>query len=337
MKKIIALVLAAMMLLACCNVLADEMPEKKYPDLDFGGATVVIYDWWSGDGAVRLADPDEDTQKLYDYRDWVNETYNVNIVEKALSDWAGNSTELANMVMNADNSKLCVVAVASDFAGSALGNKLYAPWMIDVADHFNKLATEFMTTADGKVYGVTPGKNEPRSCIFFNKRVLEEAGIDYTAIKTWDDFKEAGIDQVFVQDNQSASKRGVLRGLHFQINYPQDKLVRVISGEVFDVAVDLRKESDTYGEWVGEILSEENGIFADRLLTAIELGVPFSRIESYMGSTVDAAIAVLKKHFPYTNKDFLSQCATEYLDSWHRLAASTEDAMPGHEASTLQD
>ena len=58
-----------------------------------------------------------------------------------------------------------------------------------------------------------------------------------------------------------------------------------------------------------EILSEENGIFADRLLTAIELGVPFSRIESYMGSTVDDAIAVLKKHFPYTNRDFLSQCA----------------------------
>ena len=72
-----------------------------------------------------------------------------------------------------------------------------------------------------------------------------------------------------------------------------------------------------------EILSDENGIFADRLLTAIELGVPFSRIESYMGSTVDDAIAVLRKHFPYTNKDFLSQCANEYLESWHRLSASS--------------
>ena len=62
----------------------------------------------------------------------------------------------------------------------------------------------------------------------------------------YNDFKEAGIDVQFVQDNQSASKKGVLRGLHFQIDFPQDKLVRVVSGEVFDVAVDLRKGSATY-------------------------------------------------------------------------------------------
>lgn len=86
-----------------------------------------------------------------------------------------------------------------------------------------------------------------------------------------------------------------------------------------------------------EILSEENGIFADRLMTAIELGVPFSRVESYMGSTVDDAIAVLRKHFPYTNKDFLAQCATEYLESWHRQSSSTKDDRSGHESSALQD
>ena len=63
---------------------------------------------------------------------------------------------------------------------------------------------------------------------------------------------------VFVQDNQSSSKRGVLRGLHFQKKYPQAKLVRVLKGEVFDVAVDLRKNSKTYGKWVGVFLSEEN-------------------------------------------------------------------------------
>ena len=74
----------------------------------------------------------------------------------------------------------------------------------------------------------------------------------------YNDFKEAGIDVVFVQDNQSASKKGVLRGLHFQINYPQDKLVRVVRGEVFDVAVDLREGSETFGQWHGVILSEEN-------------------------------------------------------------------------------
>ena len=72
------------------------------------------------------------------------------------------------------------------------------------------------------------------------------------------DFVEAGIDMEFVQDNQSASTRGVLRGLHFQINHPQDKLVRVIVGEVFDVAVDIRRGSPYFGRWVGVELSEEN-------------------------------------------------------------------------------
>lgn len=74
----------------------------------------------------------------------------------------------------------------------------------------------------------------------------------------YNDFKEAGIDQVFVQDNQSASSRNVLRGLHFQIEHPQAKLVRVISGEVFDVAVDLRPGSATYGKWHAVVLSAEN-------------------------------------------------------------------------------
>ena len=74
----------------------------------------------------------------------------------------------------------------------------------------------------------------------------------------YNDYKEAGIDEIFVQDNQSASKRGVLRGLHFQKEFPQGKLVRVIKGEVFDVAVDLRVGSPTFGKWHGVILSEEN-------------------------------------------------------------------------------
>ncbi len=72
------------------------------------------------------------------------------------------------------------------------------------------------------------------------------------------DMDAAGLDMVFVQDNQSMSKRGVLRGLHFQKEHPQGKLVRVIKGKVFDVAVDLRKDSATYGKWHGEILSAEN-------------------------------------------------------------------------------
>lgn len=72
------------------------------------------------------------------------------------------------------------------------------------------------------------------------------------------DMEDAGLDMVFVQDNQSMSSKGVLRGLHFQINHPQGKLVRVIKGRVFDVAVDLRKDSKTYGEWFGVELTEEN-------------------------------------------------------------------------------
>lgn len=74
----------------------------------------------------------------------------------------------------------------------------------------------------------------------------------------YNDFKEAGLDMVFVQDNQSKSRKGVLRGLHFQKKHPQGKLVRVLSGEVFDVAVDLRPESPTYKKWFGTVLSGEN-------------------------------------------------------------------------------
>lgn len=72
------------------------------------------------------------------------------------------------------------------------------------------------------------------------------------------DMQEAGLAMTFVQDNQSMSVKGVLRGLHYQINHPQGKLVRVILGQVFDVAVDLRKNSPTFGAWHGEILSAEN-------------------------------------------------------------------------------
>ena len=79
-------------------------------------------------------------------------------------------------------------------------------------------------------------------------------------METWHEkvFAEAGIDQRFVQDNHSKSSQGILRGLHYQIQQPQGKLVRVVSGEVYDVAVDIRQGSPTFGKWVGEFLSEEN-------------------------------------------------------------------------------
>lgn len=72
------------------------------------------------------------------------------------------------------------------------------------------------------------------------------------------EFNSLGFNYDFVQDNQSKSCRGVLRGLHFQKKYPQAKLVRVVEGEVFDVAVDLRKNSPTYGKWIGVVLSSSN-------------------------------------------------------------------------------
>jgi dTDP-4-dehydrorhamnose 3,5-epimerase len=79
-------------------------------------------------------------------------------------------------------------------------------------------------------------------------------------METWNEraFREAGIDATFVQDNHSRSVKNTLRGLHYQIKQPQGKLVRVTRGEVFDVAVDLRANSPTFGQWVGEVLSEEN-------------------------------------------------------------------------------
>ena len=104
---------------------------------------------------------------------------------------------------------------------------------------------EFIKTSIEGVYVIEPkvfGDNRGYFMETYNEKV----------------FKEAGLDYVFVQDNQSKSKKGVLRGLHFQKTYPQAKLVRVISGTVFDVCVDLRKNSPTYGKWEGVILSSEN-------------------------------------------------------------------------------
>ena len=85
----------------------------------------------------------------------------------------------------------------------------------------------------------------------------DERGYFYEAYNK-NTFHELGLDYDFVQDNQSFSRKGVLRGLHFQKQFPQAKLVRVIEGEVFDVAVDLRKNSTTYGKWFGITLSGEN-------------------------------------------------------------------------------
>lgn len=107
------------------------------------------------------------------------------------------------------------------------------------------------------------GKIRVTTCDIEGVRVIEptvfgdERGY-FMETYNYNDMKAAGIDDVFVQDNQSSSSKGVLRGLHFQIQHPQVKLVRVVKGEVFDVIVDLRKGSDTFGKWFGVRLSAEN-------------------------------------------------------------------------------
>jgi dTDP-4-dehydrorhamnose 3,5-epimerase len=103
---------------------------------------------------------------------------------------------------------------------------------------FNKTDIKGVYIIEPKVFGDTRGYFMET----YNKEEFDKAGLKYN----------------FVQDNQSKSHKGVLRGLHFQTKHPQGKLVRVVSGEVFDVAVDLRKDSKTYGKWVGIILSEDN-------------------------------------------------------------------------------
>jgi len=98
-----------------------------------------------------------------------------------------------------------------------------------------------------------------KGCVIIEPRVFgDERGFFLETFQTVRYQQEAGIDLEFVQDNHSRSARGVLRGLHFQKTKPQGKLVRVVRGEVYDVAVDIRIGSPTFGEWEGVILSEDN-------------------------------------------------------------------------------
>jgi dTDP-4-dehydrorhamnose 3,5-epimerase len=98
-----------------------------------------------------------------------------------------------------------------------------------------------------------------KGCVIIEPRVFgDDRGFFLETFQAVRYKQEAGIDLPFVQDNHSRSARGVLRGLHFQKTKPQGKLVRVVRGEVYDVAVDIRKGSATFGQWKGVILSEDN-------------------------------------------------------------------------------
>ena len=102
-------------------------------------------------------------------------------------------------------------------------------------------------------------KTKLKDCVVIEPKVFgDERGFFLETFQLSRYAEEAGITLPFVQDNHSRSSKGVLRGLHFQIKNPQGKLVRVIKGEVYDISVDIRPDSNTFGQWEGVILSEEN-------------------------------------------------------------------------------
>jgi dTDP-4-dehydrorhamnose 3,5-epimerase len=106
-------------------------------------------------------------------------------------------------------------------------------------------------------YTVTPTAI-PEVLVLAPKVFGDTRGFFFESFNARDFAQSTGVDAEFVQDNHSKSSQGVLRGLHYQIQNPQGKLVRVVQGSVFDVAVDMRKSSPTFGQWVGEVLSDEN-------------------------------------------------------------------------------
>ena len=216
MKKLLALLLAAMLLLACTAALAEE---AEYPEvvegIDFGGADIFVYDYWTA-SADRNAEPTEEEQAQYDYRDWIMETYNCKITQIAKGDWASNVTELTNFCTAPDGT-LCLYILPPDFVGTPMANDLFAAWndneLVDLADEqWNQATVDFMTVG-GNVYGVSTGNSEPRQCLYFNKRVLEEAGIDWESIYdmqeegtwTWEAFED-----MLKQINKDTDNDGVL-------------------------------------------------------------------------------------------------------------------------------
>lgn len=185
MKKLVALLLAVMML--CVSVAALAEAPEGYPEvkegIDFGGANVYIDYYWGPN--PRKTDPTEEEQAQYDFRDWIEATYNLKFVEEQWSDWGGISSELTNFVGAPDGS-LRLVVMPPDFVGGPMANDALAAWnendLIDFSDDlWNDSTVDFMTKA-GKVYGVATGNSEPRGCLYFNKNILEAAGIDWNTI-----------------------------------------------------------------------------------------------------------------------------------------------------------
>ncbi len=186
MKKIIALVMAAMMLLVCCSALADA-PEG-YPEvkegIDFGGKDVYIYNYWdSADWTERMSgDLSDEQQAQVDYRHWLEETYNVKLHEIMRGDWGTCAEEMTNFVSTPEDDKLAIFIIEPGKVGSLVGNGMAAPIDYDLSAEKWNQADISLFTKDGKPYGLYTGASEPRQCLYFNKRVLTEANIDWNTI-----------------------------------------------------------------------------------------------------------------------------------------------------------
>ena len=159
-------------------------PSTGYP-YDFGGETIYIYDYWTSD-TERKPNPTEKEQALYDYQDWIQSTYNCKVEQIAKGDWGSNADELIRFFSNSNVSQLCLFIIPSDFVGKVLQANAAAAWnlynsTIIEGEKWNQSSMELMAQ-DGLVYGVSTGYSEPRQCLYFNKRVLEEAGVDWNSI-----------------------------------------------------------------------------------------------------------------------------------------------------------
>lgn len=203
MKKLVALLLAAMML--CASALALAEAPEGYPEvldgIDFEGKTIYIYDYWSGDGA-RSDDPTPEQAAQYAYRDWLGEKFNCTIVQMGKGGWDTNVEELVNFC-SAPDGTLCLYILPPDFVSGPLANNKLAQLngegaLVDFSDEkYLPGISEFMTKG-GALYGVYAGSSEPRQGLYFNKRVLTEAGIKWEEIYemeengtwTWDVFEE---------------------------------------------------------------------------------------------------------------------------------------------------
>lgn len=213
MKKLVSLLLLAAMMCAVLVTASAEYPEVV-EGIDFGGQTIYIYDYWSGDGA-RSDNPSEEQAAQYAYRDWLEETYNCHIIQMQKGDWGSQITEFNNFVSAPDGS-LTLWIIEPGSVGTDLKQGYFAPWdndLIDITAEKWNSATSSRMTKNGQVFGVYAGNTEPRQMLYFNKKVLADAGIDYNELYdlqaagewTWDKLEEYAARLTYDTDNDGVN------------------------------------------------------------------------------------------------------------------------------------